>query len=224
VRILLVEDDPATRGCIRARLARSGHVVEEAGTAVDGLWAATEMDFDAVVLDRGLPDGDGLDVLRDLREAGRMVPVVLCTAASDLDDRVDGLMAGADDYLPKPFALRELEARLHAVARRGPVTHLPVLRAGDVELDPAARTVRRRGRPVALRPRELAVLELLLRRVGEVVSRTDLLDQVWDGDYDGGSNVVDVHVRSLRRKLEEPFDAPLITTVRGHGYKICRSE
>lgn len=220
MRALIVEDDPDVSGLLRAALKRDGHVVEHAATGEDALWMATEFDFDVVVLDWELPTMDGVSVCRSLRERGRWVPIIMLTAHREIDERVTGLRAGADDYLTKPFAIAELTARIEAVARRAPVERPTTLRVGDLELDPGARTVTRAGTPIALRPKELALLELLMRRAGQVVPRADILDHVWDLNFDGMSNVVDVHIKSLRAKVDKPFGRASIETVWRVGYRL----
>jgi two-component system OmpR family response regulator len=180
----------------------------------------TENDYDAVVLDVMLPGMDGLEVCRRLRARGRWAPVLMLTARDTVPDRIEGLDAGADDYLVKPFAFGELLARLRALVRRGAVERPAVLQVGDLALDPAAHSVSRAGQQVELSAREFALLEFLMRHPGEVVSRTAILEHVWDYNYDGLSNVVDVYVGYLRRKLEQPFGRALIRTVRGVGYAL----
>jgi len=221
VRVLAVEDDPMTADMVSAGLSREGHQVEVAATADDGLWMATEFDFDVVLLDRTLPGGeDGLAICRELRSRGRWMPILMLTGLDAIDDRVAGLHAGADDYLTKPFALPELSARLQALARRAPQERPTVLTVDDLTLDPAAREVRRDGTPIALRPREFSLLELFMRRAGEVLDRGEILDRVWDMNYDGMSNVVDVHVKSLRNKIDKPFGRTSIETVWRVGYRL----
>ena len=203
-----------------AVLRRDGHVVEVAGTGDEGLWMATEFDFDVVILDWELPAPDGLEVCRQLRDRGRWMPILMLTANRAVAQRVAGLQAGADDYLTKPFAVEELAARLQALARRTPHERPTVLQVGDLRLDPAARTVQRGEVAVALRPKEFALLELLMRRPGEAIGRDVILDQAWDLAYDGMSNVVDVHVKSLRDKVDKPFGCTSIETVRRVGYRL----
>jgi DNA-binding response OmpR family regulator len=220
MRVLLVEDDLEITKLVRLALTRDAHVVESAASGSEGLWYATEFAFDVVILDRDLPDGDGLDVCRALRDGGSGVPVLVLTGRAEVADRVEGLNAGADDYLAKPFAVSELDARLHALIRRTPHVRPTALTAGDLVLDPAARTVTRRGVRIELRPKEFALLELFMRRVDEALSRAEILDQAWDMAYDGMSNVVDVHVKALRAKIDRPYGTTTIETVRSVGYRL----
>ncbi len=220
MRILLVEDEVKMARALRRGLEQEGHTIDVSADGNDGLSKALEYDYDAVVLDVMLPGRDGFSICRELRASGRWSPVLMLTARDAVEDRIRGLDAGADDYLVKPFAFGELVARLRALVRRGPVERPPVISVGDVELDPAAHTVTRSGRAVDLSAREFALLEFLMRHPGEVLSRTRILEQVWDYSYTGFSNVVDVYVAYLRRKLERPFGRPLIRTVRGVGYAL----
>jgi two-component system OmpR family response regulator len=184
------------------------------------VWRITESDYDAVVLDAMIPPPDGFAVCRKIRAADRWVPVVMLTARDSVQDKVDGLDAGADDYLTKPVDLAELFARIRALTRRDPLERPTELRVGDLVLDPARRSVRRGGTPIALSAKEFALLQELMRRAGETLSRTYLIEHVWDFAYDGGSNVVDVYVRYLRDKVDRPFDRTTIQTVRGAGYRL----
>ncbi|MEZ5180846.1 MAG: response regulator transcription factor [Acidimicrobiales bacterium] len=220
MRTLVVEDDPDVSGMIAVALRRDGHVVELASTGPDAVWMATEFDFDVVVLDWELPSMDGIEVCRTLRDRGRWMPIIMVTGNGEVDQRVTGLRAGADDYLTKPFAVAELSARLDALARRAPHERPTVRTVGDLALDPGARTVQRGGVDIALRPKEFALLELLVRRAGQVLSRAEILDQVWDLNFDGMSNVVDAHVKSLRAKVDKPFGRETITTVWRVGYRL----
>ena len=220
MRILVVEDEVKMARAVRRGLEQEGHVVAVEADGDDGLHRAIAEEYDVLVLDIMLPGKDGLAVCRELRERGRWTPVLLLTARDGVEDRIRGLDAGADDYLVKPFAFGELVARLRALVRRGPSERPPVLEVGDVRLDPAAHTVTRAGTPVELTIREFALLELLMRHPGEALSRTRILEQVWDYNYAGFSNVVDVYVGYLRRKLDQPFGRPLIKTVRGVGYAL----
>lgn len=220
MRILAVEDDLDSRELVKLVLQRDGHVVETASSGDDALWMATELDFDLVVLDRGLPVTDGLSVCQELRERGRWMPILMLTGMSEPASRVEGLRAGADDYLVKPYVADELLARVQALARRAPVARPSVLTIGDLTLDPASRTVRRGGTPIGLRPKELALLELFMRRPGEVLARGDILDRIWDMNFDGMSNVVDAHVKSLRAKIDKPFGRSSIETIWRVGYRF----
>ena len=226
MRILLIEDDPETSRFVRKGLEESGHVLDHAGDGKQGLLLALDADHDALVVDRMLPGLDGLSIVRSLRAAGRDTPVLVLSALGEVDDRVEGLRAGGDDYLVKPFALAELSARLEALARRrsgtadagaAPVTRLIV---ADLEMDLLARSVKRAGCAIELKPREFRLLEHLMRHAGQVVTRTMLLEAVWDYHFDPQTNVIDVHVSRLRRKVDRGFDPPLIHTVRGAGYVI----
>ncbi|MBK8957011.1 MAG: response regulator transcription factor [Proteobacteria bacterium] len=222
MHLLVVEDDRDTREFIRNGLVQAGHSVDVAANGRDGLFVATTHEFDLVVLDRMLPEIDGLTVLRTLRASGSRVPVLLLSAMGEVDQRVAGLRAGADDYLVKPFAFSELEARIEALARRtvpeGPAT---VLKVGDLELDLMTRGVRRGEVGIDLQPREFRLLEYLMRHAGQVVTRTMLLEHVWDYHFDPQTNVIDVHVSRLRAKIDKGFEPPLLHTVRGAGYRLA---
>jgi two-component system OmpR family response regulator len=220
LRILVVEDELKMARAIRRGLEHEGYAVDVAVEGEDALFRATEYEYDALVLDVMLPRMDGFVLCEALRKEGRWVPVLMLTARDGLEDRIRGLDVGADDYLIKPFAFGELLARLRALIRRGPSERPAVIRVGDVTLDPAAHTVTRGERPVQLSPREFALLEFLMRSPGEVLSRSRILEHVWDYNYEGFSNVVDVYVGYLRRKLEAPFGRPFIRTVRGIGYAV----
>jgi two-component system OmpR family response regulator len=222
MRILLVEDDRDVAGFVVRGLREAGHVVEHADNGRDGLFLAASEPFDAVILDRMLPGGiDGLRLLETLRAQKNSVPVLFLSAMAEVDDRVRGLQAGGDDYLTKPFAFSELLARVEALARRGkadgPVTRLEV---ADLELDLLSRQVRRAGKKVDLQPREFRLLEYLMRHAGRVVTRTMLLEGVWDYHFDPQTNVIDVHVSRLRQKVDKPFATPLIHTIRNAGYML----
>ena len=223
MRILVVEDEVKMARAIRRGLEQAGYAVDTAPDGDEGLHLATENDYDVVVLDVMLPGVDGFEVCRRLRTAGRWAPVLMLTARDGVADRIGGLDAGADDYLVKPFAYGELLARLRALIRRGAPERPAVLTAGDLTLDPAAHRVTRQGREIELSAREFALLEFLIRHAGEVVSRTAILEHVWDYNYDGLSNVVDVYVGYLRRKLEQPPGGPRIRTVRAVGYALDAS-
>jgi two-component system OmpR family response regulator len=218
--VLVVEDEAKMASLLRRALEREGYAVDVAGTGQDALWLGTENDYDAVVLDVMLPPPDGFEVCRTLRSRGRWAPVLLLTARDAVEDRVAGLDAGADDYLAKPFSFAELYARLRALTRRGARERPATLTVGDLVLDPAAHLVCRAGRPVELSPKEFALLELFMRHPGEVLTRTQMLEHVWDFAYDGRSNVVDVYVRYLREKVDRPFGCESIETVRGVGYRL----
>ena len=220
MRVLVVEDEVKMVRAVRRGLEQEGYAVDSASDGDEGLYLATENAYDAIVLDVMLPGIDGFEVCRRLRAEQRWAPVLMLTARDTVADRIEGLDVGADDYLVKPFAFGELLARVRALIRRGAVERPVVLRAGDVILDPAAHAVTRSGRQVELSAREFALLEFLMRHPGEVVSRTVILEHVWDYSYDGLSNVVDVYVGYLRRKLEQPFGRTLIRTVRGVGYVL----
>jgi two-component system, OmpR family, response regulator len=220
MRVLLVEDDVKMARILRRGLEQDGHAVDTAEDGATALRRGVEDDYDIIVLDVMLPLGDGFWVCRELRARRRWMPVLMLTARDDVDDRIRGLDAGADDYLVKPFAFGELLARLRALVRRGPSERPTAVTVGDLVLDPAAHTVARAGVPVELSAREFALLEFLMRRPGEVVSRTRILEHVWDVNHEGFSNVVDVYVGYLRRKLEGPSGRTVIRTVRGVGYAL----
>jgi len=220
MRILVVEDDPKMAALLQRGLRGEGMAADTAGSGEDALWMAAATAYDAVILDVMLPGMDGFETCRRLRENGVWVPVLMLTARDGIDDRVAGLDGGADDYLLKPFAFAELLARLRAVIRRGPVERPVVLAAGDLRLDPASRQAWRAGTAIALSATEFAVLEALMRRPGEVLSRFQLLEKVWSGDYENRSNVVDVYIRYLRNKIDRPFGVVSIETVRGTGYLL----
>jgi two-component system OmpR family response regulator len=220
VRVLVVEDEVKMAGLLKRGLEEEGYAVDMSGTGHDALWLASENPYDAVVLDIMLPDLDGFEVCRRLRAAGRWSPVLMLTARDAVADRVSGLDAGADDYLTKPFSFAELLARVRALLRRGATERPPFLAVGDLTLDPATRRVSRAGTPVELTAKEFALLEYFMRHPGEVLSRTRLIEHVWDFAYEGDSNVVDVYVRYLREKVDRPFGADSIETVRGAGYRL----
>ena len=223
MRLLIVEDDPGLSSMLRRAMRRVGWTVDLAENGTDALWAATEEDYDAVVMDVMVPAPDGLEVLRRLRAAQRWVPVLLLTARDRLEHRVAGLDAGADDYLTKPFEIEELAARLRAMVRRAPAPRPVLLTVGDLVVDPAGRTVRRAEVEVSLSAKEFDLLAELARHAGHARSRAQLLDAVWDSAYaaeGAGSNVVDVYVRYLREKVDRPFGREDIVTVRGVGYRL----
>jgi DNA-binding response OmpR family regulator len=220
MRILVVEDEPGIALFIRQGLSEAGYAVDVAGDGEEGLDYALAAEYDAIVLDILLPRMDGLDLLRELRDRGMMTPVLLLTARDAVEDRVQGLDAGADDYLVKPFAFSELLARIHALLRRPPLQTEAVLRVGDLEMDLSRHEVRRAQRVIELSPREFALLEYLIRHPTQVLSRTQIIEHVWNFDFSYESNVVDVYIGYLRRKLNRGSDTRLIHTVRGVGYRL----
>jgi two-component system OmpR family response regulator len=222
MRILIVEDDPHTAAFIAKGLTEDGHTVDQADNGRDGLFLATTENYDAIVLDRMLPAVDGLTVLRTLRGAGNAVPVLVLTALGDVDHRVEGLRAGADDYLVKPFAYAELSARIDSLLRRrqSAGSEVTELRVGDLELNLLTREARRGGRTIELQPREFRLLEYLMRQAERVVTRTMLLEAVWDYHFDPQTNVIDVHISRLRQKIDRGHAKPLLHTVRGAGYRL----
>jgi len=220
MRILVVEDDRKLAAVLRQGLKEQGFGVDVAEDGAMGLQLALSTEYDAVVLDVLLPRHSGFDVLRDLRKRGRPVPVLMLTARSSVEDRVRGLDLGADDYLAKPFDFAELLARLRAITRRPPVAPTTVLKLADLELDAARREVRRAGRKIELTAKEFALLAYLMRKKDTVVTRGMILDHVWDMEYDGGSNLVEVYINYLRRKVDQDSEAKLIHTVRGAGYVV----
>lgn len=225
MRILVVEDDRETREFVRRGLEQAGHTVDAAGDGSEGLILGTSGGYDVIVLDRMLPEIDGLTVLRALRASDSTVPVLVLSALGEVDHRVEGLRAGSDDYLTKPFAFSELEARIEALARRAaPEAALTALEVGDLHMDLLARTVQRAGSAIELQPREFRLLEYMMRHAGQVVTRTMLLENVWDYHFDPQTNVIDVHVSRLRAKIDRDFDTPLIHTVRGVGYRLAAGE
>jgi two-component system OmpR family response regulator len=220
VRVLVVEDTERMAGLLRRGLAEERYAVDLVEGGEEAVWMASENPYDAIVLDVMLPDVDGFEVCRRIREAGQWAPVLMLTAKDGVDDRVRGLDAGADDYLTKPFAFAELLARLRALVRRGTRERPPILTVGELELDPAAKLVRRGGKDIGLTPKEFALLEYFMRHPGEVLTRTRLIEHVWDFAYEGDSNVVEVYVRYLREKIDRPFGRRSLETVRGVGYRL----
>jgi two-component system, OmpR family, response regulator len=216
----VVEDEAKIARAIRRGLEHEGYATDVVATGREAILRATEHDYDAVILDVVIPPPDGFAVCRQMRARNRWAPVLMLTARDSVEDRIRGLDAGADDYLVKPFSFGELLARLRALLRRVPAERPANLRVGDVVLNPSAHVVTRAGRPVELSAREFALLEFLMRHAGQVLTRTAMLEHVWDYRYDGDSNVVDVYIGYLRRKLEEPSGPPLIRTVRGVGYIV----
>ena len=222
-KILVVEDDPTTADYIVSGLEQNGFIVDHAKDGRDGLFHATDGKYAAIVLDRMLPGMDGLSALRALRAAGIQTPVIILSALGSTDERVRGLKTGADDYLTKPFAFSELLARIEALQRRAPASSEQVttsLACADLHMDLLTRRVERAGERVDLQPREFRLLELLLRNQGQVVTRTMMLEEVWDYHFDPGTNVIDVHISRLRKKIDEEAETPLLHTVRGVGYML----
>jgi DNA-binding response OmpR family regulator len=220
MRVLVVEDERRLAGLLARGLGEAGHDVDVRHTGPDGLLTATTGRYDAVVLDVMLPGLDGVAVCRRLRAAGHRVPVLMLTARGEVPDRVAGLDAGADDYLTKPFSFDELLARLRALHRRTTDAAAAVLQAGDLTLDPARRRVTRGGTEVEVSAREFDILALLMSRAGECVTRYQILDEVWDGETDLRSNVIDVYIATLRGKVDKPFGRHTIETLRGAGYRL----
>jgi two-component system OmpR family response regulator len=220
VRVLIVEDEVKLAGVIRKGLREEGLLADVAIKGEDALWMADATPYDAIVLDVMLPGIDGFETCSRLRAGGLRTPILMLTARDAVGDRITGLDTGADDYLAKPFDFGELLARLRALARRGPVERAPVLRVGDLELDPASHSVRRGGTEIPLRTKELQLLEVFMRHPGEVLSRYQLLEGAWDTGYEHKSNVIDVYVGYLREKVDRPFGVDTIETVRGVGYRL----
>ena len=225
MRILVVEDDAETRAYLERGLKEAGHVVDAAGDGNRGQALASDAKYDVLIVDRMLPGRDGLSLIKSVRQSGLQTPILILSALGEVDDRVQGLERGGDDYLVKPFAFSELVARLDALVRRSraeaAATHLEV---ADLVMDLLKREVRRAGQRIDLQPRDFGLLEYLMRHSGQVVTRTMLLEQVWDYNFDPQTNVIDVHVSRLRRKIDRDFDTPLIHTVRGAGYVLRASE
>jgi two-component system OmpR family response regulator len=224
MRVLVVEDELRMASLIRRGLLAEGLAADVAPNGEDALWMAEAHDYDAIVLDVLLPGLNGFETCSRLRANGIWAPVLMLTARDAVEDRVAGLDNGADDYLVKPFAFAELLARLRALVRRGEPERPIVLRVGDLTLDPATREVRRGGARIALSAKEFALLETFMRRPGEVLSRLHLLEHAWDFAYDARSNVVDVYIRRLRKKIDEPFGRRSLQTVRGAGYRLGADE
>jgi len=220
VRLLLVEDDAKLARAVGRGLRHEGYAVDVVGDGDAALMQAAVWDYDGIVLDVMLPNRDGFEVCRTLRERDCWAPILMLTARGQVGDRIRGLDVGADDYLAKPFDFGELLARLRALVRRAPAQRPVRLEVGDLVVDPSTHEVARAGVPVALTAREFALLEYLTRHAGEAVTRASLLDHVWDENFEGSTNIVDVYVGYLRKKLEQPFDRPLIRTIRGVGYAL----
>jgi two-component system OmpR family response regulator len=220
MKILVLEDDIRLAGLITRGLRRDGNAVDTARTVEDARWHAAESTYDVLVLDVMLPDGDGFALCQELRASGNWTPVLLLTARDAIDDRVRGLDVGADDYLVKPFAFAELFARLRALARRGATERPAILESGDLRLDPASREVRIGRESVAVAGREFALLEFFLRHEGEALTRSRIIDEVWDWAFEGTPRIIDVYVRALRARLVRSAGAPRIETIRGVGYAL----
>jgi len=223
MKILLVEDNERVAGFLVKGLREEGHTVDHSDNGRDGLFLASSENYDAIIMDRILPGGvEGLTIIEALRATGNKAPILILSALGEVDDRIRGLRAGGDDYLAKPFAFGELVARLDALVRRareaGPERDMTV---GDLRLDPRSRSVTRAGQSIQLQPREFRLLEYMMRNAGQVVTRTMLLENVWDYHFDPQTNVIDSHISKLRRKIDVGFSVPLLHTVRGAGYKLA---
>ncbi len=221
MRILLVEDDKETLAYVAKGLKEAGHTVDQAVSGTDGLFLASSERYDVMIVDRMLPGVDGLSIIQAIRTAGNATPVLVLSALGKVEDRVRGLKAGGDDYLVKPYAFAELLARIEALTRRGAST-LPETRltVEDLEMDLLGRTVTRSGKDIELQPREFRLLEYLMRHAGQVVTRTMLLENVWEYHFDPQTNLIDVHISRLRQKIDKDFNLSLIQTVRGAGYSL----
>ena len=220
MRILIVEDEPKTSAFLAKGLSEHGFIADVVANGRDGLHAARTQTYDLAILDVMLPGCDGWTILRELRAAGSQMPVLFLTAKDTVADRVKGLELGADDYLVKPFAFSELLARVRTILRRGVARQPETVRVADLEIDLLGHKAQRGGQRLSLSPKEFALLSLLMRRAGEVLSRTLIAEQVWDMNFDSDTNVVDVHIRRLRAKVDDPFEHKLIHTVRGAGYVL----
>ncbi len=220
MRILIVEDEAKTTGYLQKGLTEEGFSVDSASSGEEGLRLAKSTDYGLIVLDIMLPLLDGWSVLAELRKSGKQTPVLFLTARDSVQDRVKGLELGADDYLVKPFAFSELLARIRSVLRRGPVRQAEVMNVADLEIDLLRHRASRNGQRLGLTPKEFSLLSLLVRRQGEVLTRTLIAEQVWDMNFDSNTNVVDVHVRRLRSKVDDPFNRKLVHTIRGVGYVL----
>lgn len=220
MRILVVEDDRKVSGFLRKGLQEENYAVDVCADGPEALSLAQINPYDVIVLDIMLPGKDGFSVCRELRESGVLVPVLMLTAKDEVEDRVTGLTEGADDYLTKPFSFEELLARIRALLRRVQDYKTPVLKAGDLELDPARRHVARAGKKIVLTGREYALLEYLMRNRGRILTPSMILEHVWDMNYEGGSNIVNVYISHLRKKIDSEHETKLIETLRGHGFRI----
>ena len=225
IRVLVIEDDRETADYIQKGLTECGHVVDQAGDGKDGLLLADSNSYQVIVVDRMLPKVDGVTITKTLRGNGNRTPILMLSALGEVDDRVKGLKAGADDYLVKPFAFSELQARIEALVRRAePESPDTVLKVGDLEMDLLKREVHRGEVKIDLQPREFRLLEYLMRHSGQVVTRTMLLEKVWDYHFDPQTNVIDVHISRLRGKIDKEFEQPLLHTVRGAGYMLSEPD
>lgn len=224
MKILIIEDDLDAAEYLAKAFKEAGIVADHAADGDDGFDMAMEGDYDVLVVDRMLPKRDGLSVIAELREKDVHTPVLILSALGQVDDRVTGLRAGGDDYLPKPYAFSELLARVEVLGRRKSGRDEMVYRVGDLELDRLSHEVRRAGQSILLQPREFRLLEYLMKNAGQVVTRTMLLEHVWDYHFDPQTNVIDVHISRLRAKIEKDFDTPLLRTIRGAGYMIKAEE
>jgi two-component system, OmpR family, response regulator len=221
MKVLLIEDDARTSAYVKRGLAEHGHVIDIAANGRDGLFLAAGEAYDVIIVDRMLPGLDGLGVVKTIRSAGVTTPVLFLTTMGGIGDRVEGLEAGGDDYLVKPFAFAELLARINALARRPPLAQAPtVLKVADLEMDLISRKVRRAGQEVDLQPREFRLLEYLMRNAGRLVTRTMLLENVWEFHFEPKTNIVETHISRLRSKIDKGFDVELLETVRGSGYVL----
>lgn len=220
MRLLIVDDEPRMAALLKRGFAEEGYAVDVATSGPDGLWMGTENSYDAIVLDVMLPGKDGFEVCRELRAADRWAPIIMLTARDAIADRVGGLDVGADDYLAKPFSFAELSARIRALTRRGGHERPATLHVGELRLDPALHRAWRSSNELTLSPKEMALLELFMRHPDEVITRTQILEHVWDFAYDGLSNVVDQYVSYLRKKIDKPFGRDDLQTVRGVGYRL----
>ena len=223
MRLLVVDDEPRMAALLKRGFGEEGYAVDVATDGANALWLGSENPYDAIILDIMLPGIDGFEVCRKLREAQRWAPIIMLSARDGVNDRVRGLDAGADDYLPKPFSFAELSARVRAVLRRGANERPAVIEVGDLRLDPAQHRAWRGADELTLSPKETALLELFMRHPDEVVTRTQVLEHVWDFHYDGLSNVVDQYVSYLRKKIDKPFGRNDLSTVRGVGYRLSPS-
>lgn len=221
MRILLIEDDRKTGAYVARGFTEAGHVCDAISDGQDGLFQALQEQYDLLVVDRMLPGLDGLSIVKALRSAGNSAPVLFLTSVGGIDDRVEGLEAGGDDYLVKPFAFSELLARANALARRPPtIAEQTMLQVADLKMDLVRRRVTRAGREIELQPREFTLLEVLMRNEGRIVTRTMLLERVWDFHFDPKTSVVETHISRLRAKIDKPFDVGLLHTVRSTGYSL----